>query len=124
MQAINPGLYGHDSAAVNRQLRDMERETIAQARAEARMADAFTDAVMHGDMDAPAFFAHKTGKGFYTVGDVAEMSLDYGPANPATADLVALLAKAAKGEDIAREARSMLSRMADVFASHNAEGAA
>ena len=74
-------------------------------------------------MAAPAFFAPRKGNGFYSVGEAAEMSLDYGPANPATADLVALLAKAAKGADIAREAASMLSRMADVFASHNAEGA-
>ena len=121
MSYINPGLYGHDSTAVQSQLHRMERETIAQARAEARMAEAFADAVMHGDMNAPALFAPKAGDGFYTVGEAAEMSLDYGPDNPSTSDLVALLAKAAKGADIAREAASMLGRMADVFASHNAE---
>ena len=124
MTHINPGLYGHDSAAVQSQLHRMEHETIAQSRAGSSMADAFIDAMMAGDMEAPAYFAQKFGKGFYTVGEAAEMSLDYGPANPATADLVALLAKAAKGADIAREAASMLSRMADVFTSHNAEAAA
>ena len=124
MQAINPGLYGHDSAAVHRQLRDMERETIEQARVESSMADAFIDAMMAGDMEAPAYFAPRDYRGrLQAVGDVMAESLDYGN-GPSMAEAMRLIAAAAAGADVADMARSLVNRMADVFASHNAEGAA
>ena len=124
MTNINPGLYGHDSAAVQRQLRDMERETIAQARAEASMADAFIDAMMAGDMKAPAYFAPRDYRGrLQAVGDVMAESLDYGN-GPSMAEAMRLIAAAAAGADVADMARSLLNRMADAYAHYNAEDAA
>ena len=121
MQTINPGLSGHDSAAVQRQLRDMERETIAQARAEASMANAFLEAMMAGDMEAPAYFAPRDYRGrLQAVGDVVAESLDYGN-GPSMAEAMRLIAAAAAGADVADMARSLVNRMADAYAHYNAE---
>ena len=124
MQAINPGLYGHDSAAVQRQLRDMEHETHQQMIAEARMENAFIDAMMAGDMEAPAYFAPRDYKRrLQTVGAVMAESLDYGN-GPSMAEAMRLIAAAAAGADVADMARSLLNRMADAYAHYNAEDAA
>ena len=121
MSYINPGLYGHDSTAVQRQLRSMERETIAQARAEASMADAFTRAAIAGDMTAPAYFAPRDYRGrLQTVGAVMAESLDYGN-GPSMDDAMRLIAAAAAGADVADMARSLVNRMADAYAHYNAE---
>ena len=132
MAHINPGLYGHDSAAVQRQLRCIERETIAQARAEASMADAFTRAAIAGDMTAPAYFAPKINdyslsragvtppKRAQTVGAVMAESLDYG-SGPSMDDAMQLISAAATGVDVADMARSLLNRMADAYSHYNAE---
>ena len=124
MTHISPGLNGHDSAAVHRQLRDMERETIAQARAEASMANAFIEAMMAGDMEAPAYFAPRDYRGrLQAVGDVMAESLDYGN-GPSMAEAMRLIAAAATGADVADMARSLLNRMADAYSHYNAEAEA
>lgn len=135
MQAINPGLYGHDSTAVQSQLHRMEHETHQQMIAEARMADAFTSAAIAGDMTAPAYFAPKINdyrlsragvtppKRAQTVGEVMADSLDYGN-GPSMYDAMRLIAHAATGADVADMARSLLNRMADAYAHYNAEAAA
>ena len=121
MAHINPGLYGHDSTAVQSQLHRMEHETHQQMIAEARMADAFTSAVLHGDMDAPAYFAPRDYAGkLQTVGAVMAESLDYGN-GPSMAEAMRLIAAAATGADVADMARSLLNRMADAYAHYNAE---
>ena len=124
MQAINPGLYGHDSTAVQSQLHRMEHETHQQMIAEARMADAFTRAAIAGDMTAPAYFAPRDYKRrLQTVGAVMAESLDYGN-GPSMDDAMRLIAAAATGADVADMARSLLNRMADAYAHYNAEVAA
>ena len=121
MAHINPGLYGHDSTAVQRQLRSIERETLAQSRAEANMADAFIRAAIADDMTAPAYFVPRDYKRrLQTVGAVMAESLDYGN-GPSMDDTMRLIAHAATGADVADMARSLLNRMADAYAHYNAE---
>ena len=121
MTHINPGLYGHDSTAVQSQLHRMEHETHQQMIAEANMTNAFTRDAIAGDMTAPAYFAPRDYKRrLQTVGAVMAESLDYGN-GPSMDDAMRLIAAAATGADVADMARSLLNRMADAYAHYNAE---
>ena len=101
-----------------------EAERLAQLRAEEQMEDDFTHAAISQRMSDVAYFAPRDYAGtLQTVGAVMAESLDYGN-GPSMAEAMRLIAAAAAGADVADMARSLLNRMADVFASHNAEAAA
>lgn len=117
--AISPTLGALDSPAVYAHIRRIEAEADAALKAEASMSDAFFNAVMAGDFDAPALWALYRGR-TQTVGECIESSLDYGN-GPSTLQAIALLAKMAAGKASQKEAETLVRRMADTFARFNAE---
>jgi len=120
MAHISPTLGALDSPAVYAHIQRIEAEADAALKAEASMSDAFFNAVMAGDFDAPALWAPLYRGRTHTVGECIESSLDYG-GGPSTLQAIALLAKMAAGEALHKEAGALVRRMADTFARFNAD---
>lgn len=118
--------------------RVISRTERQQAAEEAAQCD-FIRAIMACDLQAPATFAQtvqdferaplkangtrdytRAPRREQTVLEVASDSLDY-PAGPTLGDVLTLVARAADGWDVQREAASLISHMAHAWASHNVE---